>query len=35
MPVWGPHLMATASSASEAQLRVTNLVKFIESIQAR
>lgn len=35
MPVWGPYFTATASSQSEAERRVTNLVRFIESIQIK
>ena len=35
MPVWGPYFTAIASSEAEAQRRVTDLVTFIESIQAK
>ena len=35
MPVWGPYFTAVDSSAGVAKVRVTNLVKFIESIQIK
>jgi hypothetical protein len=35
MPVWGPYFVSVAGSEREAQERLTNLVKYIESIQAR
>ena len=35
MPVWGPYFTAVDSSAALAQVRVTNLVKYIESIQIK
>ena len=35
MPVWGPYFTAVYASAAAAEVRVTNLVKFIESIQAK
>jgi mono/diheme cytochrome c family protein len=35
MPVWGPLLSSVSRDGAEAQLRVSNLVKYIESIQAK
>lgn len=36
MPVWGPIFMTFAGhSAAQTQLRVTNLTKYLESIQAK
>ena len=35
MPVWGPYFTAVASNEAEAERRVTDLVTFIESIQAK
>ena len=35
MPVWWPYFTAVDSSAGVAKVRVTNLVKFIESIQIK
>ncbi len=35
MPVWGPLLSSVSHDAGETQLRISNLVSYIESIQAR
>jgi mono/diheme cytochrome c family protein len=35
MPVWGPLLSSVSRDSAEAQLRVANLVKYLESIQAK
>jgi hypothetical protein len=35
MPVWGPLLSSVSRDGAEAQLRVANLVKYLESIQAK
>jgi mono/diheme cytochrome c family protein len=35
MPVWGPYFTAVERNDTEAQLRVTALVRFIESIQVK
>lgn len=34
MPVWGPILSSASSSQAEVQLRITNLVHYIETLQA-
>jgi mono/diheme cytochrome c family protein len=34
MPVWGPILSSISGSQAEVQLRITNLVKYVESLQA-
>ncbi|HTS28703.1 MAG TPA: cytochrome c [Bryobacteraceae bacterium] len=34
MPVWGPILSSISSSQAEMQLRISNLVKYIETLQA-
>jgi len=34
MPVWGPILSSISSSPGELQMRVSNLVKYIETLQA-
>jgi len=33
MPVWGPILSSISSSPGELQMRVSNLVKYIETLQ--
>jgi mono/diheme cytochrome c family protein len=35
MPVWGPLLRANSSSAGEEELRVHNLVRYIEKLQVK
>ena len=35
MPVWGPLLSSISSSQGEVQLRVSNLVKYISTLQER
>ena len=35
MPVWGPLLSSVSRNPGEAQLRINNLVAYIESIQAK
>ncbi len=35
MPVWGPLLSSVSSSQGEVQLRVSNLVKYIETLQEK
>jgi mono/diheme cytochrome c family protein len=35
MPMWGPLLSSVSRDGAEAQLRVANLVKYLESIQAK
>jgi mono/diheme cytochrome c family protein len=35
MPTWGPLFKAADSSSSVAELRLTNLIKYIEEIQAK
>ena len=35
MPVWGPLLSSVSHSEAEAQLRVSNIVAYIGSIQAK
>ena len=35
MPVWGPLLRANASSAGEEDLRIHNLVRYIEKLQVK
>jgi mono/diheme cytochrome c family protein len=35
MPVWGPVFRAMQNDAGVAQLRLTNLVKYLETIQAK
>ena len=35
MPTWGPLFKAVDTSSSVAELRLTNLVKYIEEIQAK
>jgi mono/diheme cytochrome c family protein len=34
MPVWGPLLSSVSRSGAEMHLRISNLVKYIESLQA-
>jgi|SRR5450755_4562129 mono/diheme cytochrome c family protein len=34
MPVWGPILSSASRSPGETQLRISNLVKYIETLQA-
>jgi len=34
MPVWGPLLSSVSSNEAEKQLRISNLVKYIETLQA-
>jgi len=34
MPVWGPVLSSVSSTEGEKQLRIANLVKYIETLQA-
>jgi mono/diheme cytochrome c family protein len=34
MPVWGPLLSSASSSQAETELRITNLVRYIETLQA-
>ncbi len=34
MPVWGPVLSSISSNEGEKQLRIANLVKYIETLQA-
>ena len=35
MPTWGPLFKAVDTSDSVAELRLTNLIKYVESIQAK
>jgi mono/diheme cytochrome c family protein len=35
MPVWGPLLSSISTSDAEVQLRVSNLTKYIESVQTK
>jgi len=35
MPVWGPLLSSISSSDGEVQLRISNIVKYIETLQER
>jgi mono/diheme cytochrome c family protein len=35
MPVWGPILSAVSSSPGIAKMRITNLTKYIESLQVK
>jgi mono/diheme cytochrome c family protein len=35
MPVWGPLLSSVSRDGAEAQLRISNLVKYLETIQAK
>jgi mono/diheme cytochrome c family protein len=35
MPVWGPLLSSISGSQAEVQQRISNLVKYIETLQAR
>src|SRR5690348_9880341 len=35
MPVWGPLLSSVSHSEAEAQLRISNIVAYIASIQAK
>lgn len=35
MPIWGPLLSAVSTSQGEVQLRVSNLVHYIESLQQK
>lgn len=35
MPVWGPLLSSVSHDTAETQLRISNIVKYIESIQAK
>src|SRR5690242_18394469 len=35
MPVWGPLLSSVSGSQAEVQQRISNLVKYIETLQAR
>ena len=34
MPVWGPILSSISGSQAEVQLRISNLVKYVETLQA-
>jgi len=34
MPVWGPLLSSVSRNQAEVQLRISNLVKYVESLQA-
>jgi len=34
MPVWGPLLSSVSANEGEKQLRISNLVKYIETLQA-
>jgi mono/diheme cytochrome c family protein len=35
MPVWGPLLASVSHNQAEQKMRITNLVKYIETLQAR
>lgn len=35
MPLWGPLLSSVSANQAQVQLRVTNLVKYIETLQVR
>ena len=35
MPIWGPLLSSVSSNNSEVQLRISNLTKYIESLQVK
>jgi hypothetical protein len=35
MPTWGPLFKAADTSSSVAELRLTNLIKYLEQIQAK
>lgn len=35
MPVWGPLLSSASGSQAETELRITNLVRYIQTLQAK